>query len=86
MSRDAEPFTVPLCELNQLYQVPAGAACPGVSTPPPSTFDANGSCAGSKTPGWCYVTGAAAGGCRHSILFTTNEPPAGAIATLQCAE
>jgi hypothetical protein len=85
-SADPEPYSVPLCELNQLYQVPPGANCPGVSSPPAGTFDANGSCSGSITPGWCYVTGAAAGGCQHSILFTTNEPPTGAVVTLQCVE
>ena len=79
-----DPYTVPLCELNQLYQAPTGANCAG--TAPAGTFDSTGSCAGSQTPGWCYVTGGAAGSCGHSILFTTNEPPTGATVSLQCVE
>jgi hypothetical protein len=45
-----------------------------------------GSCANSADPGWCYVTGSAAGGCPQAILFTTNEPPQGATVSLQCIE
>ena len=44
------------------------------------------SCAGSTDQGWCYVTGAAAGSCGHSILFTNAEPPAGSNVSLQCIE
>jgi hypothetical protein len=32
------------------------------------------------------VTGAAAGGCGHSIVFTPQMPPAGSIVSLQCIE
>ncbi len=45
-----------------------------------------GSCAGSKDPGWCYVTGAAAGVCAQTIVFTANEPPHGATIGLQCTK
>ena len=46
-----------------------------------------GSCATSTVPGWCYVTGAAAGGtCGQAILFSPNVPPTGAQVSLQCIE
>ncbi len=44
----------------------------------------NGSCIGSTSPGWCYVTGAAAGRCPQAIVFTPSEPPSGAIVSLRC--
>jgi hypothetical protein len=44
----------------------------------------NGSCLTSKEPGWCYVTGAAAGRCAQAILFSQGEPPMGAAVSLQC--
>jgi hypothetical protein len=81
-----EPYTVPVCEMKQLFQAPPGA--PNTCPPPaaPGDFDQNGSCAGSKDQGWCYVSGVAAGACGHSILFTTQEPPAGSNVSLQCIE
>jgi hypothetical protein len=36
--------------------------------------------------GWCYVEGGAGGGCPQQILFTANQPPQGAIVSLQCIE
>jgi len=45
-----------------------------------------GSCKGSSQPGWCYVTGVAAGTCPQAILFTGSEPPSGATVNLQCLE
>jgi hypothetical protein len=50
----------------------------------PGDFSASGSCIGSKDPGWCYVTGAAAGICSQAILFTASEPPRGTVVSLQC--
>jgi hypothetical protein len=50
----------------------------------PGDFDANESCAASADPGWCYVTGTAAGTCPQAVLFTNGEPPLGARVTLQC--
>jgi hypothetical protein len=81
-----EPYTVPVCVMRQLFQAPPGApnTCPAPAGA--GDFDALGSCAASKDQGWCYVTGAAAGGCGHSILFTSSEPPAGSNVSLQCIE
>jgi hypothetical protein len=42
------------------------------------------SCATSPSPGWCYVTGAAAGQCPQDIAFTPGEPEPGAIVVLGC--
>jgi hypothetical protein len=43
-----------------------------------------GSCMASADPGWCYVTGAAAGTCPQAILFTASAPPGNAVVSLQC--
>jgi hypothetical protein len=79
-----DPSTLPTCQLQELFQHPAGAAssCP----PALGTFDSAGSCVGSKEPGWCYVEGNAAGSCPQALLFTSGEPPSGATLTLQCIE
>jgi hypothetical protein len=69
-----DPDLFPTCALAQLNPV-ANA----------SDFTA-GSCAASMDPGWCYVVGAAAGGCPQAILFTNGEPPHGATVSLQCIE
>jgi hypothetical protein len=79
-----DPLTIPLCQMNQLVQPPAGA--PAGCAPATGVFDNTGSCATSPVPGWCYAVGAAAGGCGHSILFTAGEPPAHAVVSLQCIE
>jgi hypothetical protein len=47
-------------------------------------FDANGSCAASADPAWCYVTGAAAGGCAQAVLFSNGEQPPGVLVDLVC--
>ncbi len=44
----------------------------------------SGSCNLSVDPGWCYVQGAAAGGCAQQIVFTASEPPRGATLVLDC--
>jgi hypothetical protein len=44
----------------------------------------NGSCVGGSDPGWCYVTGAAAGTCPQEIVFS-HQPSNGTI-SLQCIE
>ena len=36
-------------------------------------------------PGWCYATGAAAGGCAESLVLSAAEPPARAVSYLWCA-
>jgi hypothetical protein len=46
----------------------------------------NGTCVQSASPGFCYVTGAAAGVCTQAILFAPNTPPAGSKIDLQCIE
>ena len=69
-----DPDTYPTCALQQL------------TTGANATDFTNNSCATSPEPGWCYVTGAAANGCPQAILFTSSEPPQGAIANLQCIE
>jgi hypothetical protein len=62
-----------ICEVQQL----TGADL--VGNPP--------SCSASTKPGWCYVTGAAAGGsCSQAVLFSANTPPTGAQVSLQCIE
>jgi hypothetical protein len=77
-----DPDLRPVCAINQL--VNAGNASCSIA-PTPGAFTA-GSCATSSTPGWCYVTGAAANGCPQAILFTPSEPPQGWSANLQCIE
>jgi len=78
----ADPYTVPVCELNQLRPTPPGQ--PGCPAGAPADFDAQGSCAASADAGWCYVTGAGAGTCGSSIVFTNGVPPTGATAALVC--
>ena len=72
-----DPDTYPTCALQQLTT--------GANGGDGGDF-VNGSCASSRQPGWCYVTGAAANGCPQAILFTSTEPPPGALASLQCIE
>jgi hypothetical protein len=68
-----DPSTLPVCALAQLS--------PGTN---PGDFS-NGSCTDSADPGWCYVTGAAAGTCPQTILFTSGEPPTGSTVAIQCS-
>jgi hypothetical protein len=65
-----DPSTLPTCEVDQL----TGSQLVG------------GSCKTASTPGWCYVTGAAAGTCEQAILFSPNTLPAGTQINLQCIE
>jgi hypothetical protein len=90
-----EPYTVPVCEMRQLFLAPAGgqaSGCPMAAsandfTPSNGTSAQPGdSCAASMEQGWCYVTGSAAGACGHSVLFTNAEPPSGSSVSLQCIE
>ncbi len=61
----------PVCQLAQLV--------PGT--------DFTGSCEGTQTPGWCYVTGASAGGCPQAVKFSaTGQPATGTQISLQCIE
>jgi hypothetical protein len=66
-----DPSTLPTCQVDQL----TGGA-----------LDANGSCKTSQSPGWCYVTGAAAGTCAQAILFSPGTLPSGTTVNLQCIE
>jgi hypothetical protein len=44
-------------------------------------------CASDANPGWCYVTGKAAGTCPQAILFSSaGNPPSGARIDLTCIE
>jgi len=70
-----DPAQLSVCALTQL--TPQANA---------SSFSGNGSCQASMAPGWCYVTGPAAGHCPQAILFTSSEPPSGATVNLQCLE
>jgi hypothetical protein len=70
-----DPSTLPTCQLNELTPMTNGG----------KDFQ-NGDCSASSDPGWCYVSGAAAGTCSQQILFTANQPPQGATVTLQCLE
>jgi hypothetical protein len=72
-----DPDLYPTCALDQITtQLNAGDF-------------SQGTCATSKDPGWCYVTGAPAVQLRcpaGTIVFTGGEPPAGARTSLQCLE
>ncbi len=47
----------------------------------------NGTCATLPEPGWCYVTGTAAGYCPQALRFSaTGTPAQGTALTLQCYE
>jgi hypothetical protein len=90
-----EPYTVPVCEMRQLFLAPTGGqakGCPMAAQSNDFTASMGGtpqpgdSCANSTEQGWCYVTGAAAGACGHSVLFTNAEPPSGSAVSLQCIE
>jgi hypothetical protein len=48
---------------------------------------ASGTCRHAKAPGWCYVTGAAAGACEQSLLFSpSGNPRPNARIFMQCIE
>jgi hypothetical protein len=67
-----DPTSVPVCQLVQLSEART-----------PYDFQ-GGSCESGADPGWCYVTGTAAGKCSQAILFTKNALPGGAVAHLVC--
>jgi hypothetical protein len=51
----------------------------------PSTDGSHGSCAASSQAGWCYVSGADAGGCAQTLLTSpSGAVPPGAGAYLAC--
>jgi hypothetical protein len=67
----ADPSTLPTCQVTQL----------------PATALTSGTCAQSSQPGWCYVSGANAGGtCSQEILFSPGTLPNKAVASFQCIE
>jgi hypothetical protein len=70
-----DPAMQPVCALAQLT--------PSAND---KDFSPTGSCLGSADPGWCYVSGPAAGKCPQSILFTEGQPPSGSTVLLQCLE
>ena len=75
-SGQPDPSSFPTCVMNEL-----------TTTTDHGADFTNGTCAVSPNPGWCYVTGAAAGGgCSQQILFTSGQPPHGASVSLQCIE
>jgi hypothetical protein len=69
----SDPARQSVCELTQL--TPKGT---------PRAFR-GGTCQGSDQPGWCYVTGAAAGFCPQAIHFAGGEPPNGAVVWVTCS-
>jgi hypothetical protein len=69
-----DPALQSVCALVQLVNQPGANA---------GDFMA-GSCAASNDPGWCYVTGAAAGSCPQAIVFA--HQPKSATISLQCIE
>ncbi len=95
-----DPSTLPTCEVTQLVAmgaIPATdtadevKACTDMTTEATSHYQyaadfQAGSCANSASAGWCYVTGAAAGGsCPQAILFSPGgNPQVGAQINLEC--
>jgi hypothetical protein len=69
-SGQPDPKTLTVCQVNQLVNGDL----------------VNGSCKQSSKPGWCYVTGAAAGTCSQAVLFGGGAPPTGSSISLQCIE
>jgi hypothetical protein len=66
-----DPSTHTICELAQIA---------------PADF-VDGGCAASSKPGWCYVTGPAAGACPQTILFSpAGLPQNGVVVSLQCSK
>ena len=67
-----DPASVPVCQLVQLGLLTNGNDFQG------------GTCEAGADPGWCYVSGTAAGRCPQAIVFTKNAVPNGATAHLVC--
>jgi hypothetical protein len=61
-----------VCQLQQL--TPAAE---------PSAF-AGATCDGAQQPGWCYVTGVAAGRCPQGVFFTASAVPPHATTVVSC--
>ncbi len=70
-SASPDPKTLATCQVKQVTG---------------TDLDSTGSCKNSMVPGWCYVTGAAAGTCPQAILFSPGAIPTGATISLQCIE
>jgi hypothetical protein len=51
----------------------------------PADFQ-NGTCTDSSDPGWCYVTGSAAGLCQQALVFPQAAPINGALVHIACSE
>ncbi len=82
--------TKPVCQVTQLVPGDFANKC---ANPEASKykyagdFTQTGSCGGSNEAGWCYLSGAAAGPCPQSILFSpAGNPQVGAKISLQCIE
>jgi hypothetical protein len=65
-----EPKKLPTCQVGQL----------------PQTALSGGTCKAAGSPGWCYVTGTAAGTCSQAIIFSPGTIPTGTTINLQCIE
>jgi hypothetical protein len=63
-------------------QAPASDPVCQLAQTPPTTPGA--SCASAPTPGWCYVSGAAAGDCPQAIDFAPGAVAAGDVLALGC--
>ncbi|HZU83072.1 MAG TPA: hypothetical protein VE987_09160 [Polyangiaceae bacterium] len=71
----AAPASEPICQLHQISTVDVDyAACAGGVLNVPVVGE----------PGWCYGSGPELGACDPAILFTPDEPPAGAVLSLVC--
>jgi hypothetical protein len=55
-------------------------------SPVPASALVGGTCKTSTVPGWCYVTGSAAGACDQEIVLSPDTVPSGAIINMQCLE
>jgi hypothetical protein len=79
----ADPAQRSVCELTQIVDgtLPSG----GGVLYDPGDFAPTGSCVDSADPGWCYVSGSAAGTCAQAIRFAAGSPPAGSLASLVCS-
>jgi hypothetical protein len=71
--------------LNAICEVP-----PLTQAAKPADFsqaaDGSETCKSGGDPGWCYVTGAAAGTCPQAIVFTATGTISGSQVSLQCIE
>ncbi len=70
-----DPAKQSVCELRQLTAVND-----------PGDFHGGTCAAGSGDPGWCYVTGPAAGACGQAVVFAAGSPVDGVPVHLACSE